>query len=611
MKNFAKRIISLLCVLSMLFSTLIAVQASSAIKLTAGSIVVAKGTGTETVDVPITISNNTGIIGMTLTINYGEGLSLTNIKKGDAFTLLTMTKSGNLSANPVKVTWDGEGENDYGNGTAVILSFTVPKDIEKEYPIEISVSGAIDENINPVAISPENGGITVAGQTHIHSSGVSLNKTTANMTVGDSVTLTATVAPSNATNKSVTWKSSNTAVATVSNGVVKAVKAGNATITVTTVDGGKTASCAVTVVNPVVAVIIDSIETNYGSFTEAVNAANSAGKAVELKVLENLDSASIESEYKHIIDLNSNTVNELNVTGEVVIKNGTVNTLNVTGIVVTENVTVGNTNAVCSGTEGTKSVYTSYALGVRMVNGAQVRIGGGLTEDGVIDSKSGLRFIAECDRNDTFVNKVLDSHYTNNTYDEGYGIGIAIGAEDSEAVVYIPAKKWQDADQSVFTAAITALSSSNFNRRFTARAYVEYDGLKLYTSESSTRSMYQVAAGLIKNESLAVNLIDVLNMYVNQTGVRLTFTAADGFSARMTGSGAYTGEAFFTLGETMCEEGIYMVNITPVGSAKIDVDLFNQYVRINNNNSVIKPAVSIKDNENGTYTISFDYSSVK
>ncbi len=95
--------------------------------------------------------------------------------------------------------------------------------------------------------------VTVVNPT-VAVTGVSLNKTTAKLTVGDSETLTATVTPSNATNKSVTWKSSNTAIATVENGVIKAVKAGTATITVTTADGGKTASCAVTVVNSVVAV---------------------------------------------------------------------------------------------------------------------------------------------------------------------------------------------------------------------------------------------------------------------------------------------------------------------------------------------------------------------
>ena len=63
------------------------------------------------------------------------------------------------------------------------------------------------------------------------------------------------MAPANATNKKVTWKSSNAAVATVdANGKVTGVKAGEATITVTTEDGGKTATCKVTVNAATVAV---------------------------------------------------------------------------------------------------------------------------------------------------------------------------------------------------------------------------------------------------------------------------------------------------------------------------------------------------------------------
>jgi len=78
--------------------------------------------------------------------------------------------------------------------------------------------------------------------------GVSLNYTTLTLTEGQTQTLAATVSPSNATNKSVTWSSNNTTVATVStSGVVTAKKAGTATITVTTVDGSKTATCSVTV----------------------------------------------------------------------------------------------------------------------------------------------------------------------------------------------------------------------------------------------------------------------------------------------------------------------------------------------------------------------------
>jgi len=84
--------------------------------------------------------------------------------------------------------------------------------------------------------------------TTVDVTGVSLNKTTTTLTVGDTETLTATVSPDGATDKTVTWSSDNTNVATVDpNGLVTAVGAGNANITVTTTDGSKTASCAVTV----------------------------------------------------------------------------------------------------------------------------------------------------------------------------------------------------------------------------------------------------------------------------------------------------------------------------------------------------------------------------
>lgn len=77
--------------------------------------------------------------------------------------------------------------------------------------------------------------------------GVSISPTTASIEVGDTVVLTPTVSPDNAANKNVTWSSNNTSVATVSNGVVTGVSAGTAVITVTTVDGGYTATCTVTV----------------------------------------------------------------------------------------------------------------------------------------------------------------------------------------------------------------------------------------------------------------------------------------------------------------------------------------------------------------------------
>lgn len=77
--------------------------------------------------------------------------------------------------------------------------------------------------------------------------GVSLNASSGELTVNGQTTLTATVAPSNATNKTVTWTSSAPTVATVVNGVVTALSAGTAVITATTEDGGFTASYSLTV----------------------------------------------------------------------------------------------------------------------------------------------------------------------------------------------------------------------------------------------------------------------------------------------------------------------------------------------------------------------------
>lgn len=84
--------------------------------------------------------------------------------------------------------------------------------------------------------------------------GVTVAPTTGSVTVGEQLTLTATVAPSDATNKAVTWSSSDDTIATVTDGVVTGVAAGDATITVTTVDGSFTATCAVTVSAATVAV---------------------------------------------------------------------------------------------------------------------------------------------------------------------------------------------------------------------------------------------------------------------------------------------------------------------------------------------------------------------
>ena len=139
----------------------------------------------------------------------------------------------------------GAGTNAEG-GTQLILSQSVASG-EAGFSVEdlLSASGA-GENIKPYYAN-ENGEIQDAIST-VKVSGVTIDQNSIILNIDASIPLTATVTPENAADKSVTWSSSNESVATVTpDGIVSAVAAGEATITVTTTDGGKTATCKVTV----------------------------------------------------------------------------------------------------------------------------------------------------------------------------------------------------------------------------------------------------------------------------------------------------------------------------------------------------------------------------
>lgn len=98
--------------------------------------------------------------------------------------------------------------------------------------------------------------IQVMANTTVYATSISLNKTSDVLMVGETDTLIATVLPTNATNKSVKWASSNLSVAYVFNGTVMAVGAGTTVITATT-DLGLPAICIVTVNKPVITISLD------------------------------------------------------------------------------------------------------------------------------------------------------------------------------------------------------------------------------------------------------------------------------------------------------------------------------------------------------------------
>ena len=119
-------------------------------------------------------------------------------------------------------------------------------------------------------------------------SSVSIVPDSITMNVGATYELSATVSPSNATNKNVMWSSNKTSVATISNGTVTAKTAGTATITVTTEDQNKTATCTVNVIVPTVPVASislskASLSLNVGqaeTLTATINPSNATNKGV-------------------------------------------------------------------------------------------------------------------------------------------------------------------------------------------------------------------------------------------------------------------------------------------------------------------------------------------
>lgn len=136
-------------------------------------------------------------------------------------------------------------------------TFTFPA--KGEYPYII----ATDQNIhwmrelitipnNWFSVTPKNDNPSVSPDVPIPGvvdvTGVTLNATSKTLNLNATFQLIATIAPANATDQSVTWSSSNSSVATVSSdGLVTGVAVGTATITVTTTDGSKTATCSITV----------------------------------------------------------------------------------------------------------------------------------------------------------------------------------------------------------------------------------------------------------------------------------------------------------------------------------------------------------------------------
>ena len=151
-------------------------------------------------------------------------------------------------------------------------------DDDANWPLKLVGSAVSEENSLGNIVS-------IKLKTYATVTSVSLNKEKTNIDPGKSETLIATVSPDTASDKTVTWSSSNSKIATVSNkGVVKGIKSGVAMITVTTNDGSLTATCEVTVNQPVTKVTLNKTATvNAGStitLTPTITPTNATDKSV-------------------------------------------------------------------------------------------------------------------------------------------------------------------------------------------------------------------------------------------------------------------------------------------------------------------------------------------
>lgn len=254
----------------------------------------ASGTGTITWsnsgDLPagLTLSESTGVISGTPTTSGTSDFTVTATNSGgsDSEQLsITISSATNIPVQSVSLDKTSLELTEGGTGTLIA---TVEPNNATNKNVTWSTSNASIATVNNGEVTAVSAGtatitatadgksatctVTVAAAT-VPVTGVTLNKTSTSLYVGDTETLTATVLPDNATNKNVTWSTSDPSVATVENGTVTAVGRGTATITVTTEDGSFTADCTVTV---------SRYSTGGGSTTYAVTAPDAENGTVRV-----------------------------------------------------------------------------------------------------------------------------------------------------------------------------------------------------------------------------------------------------------------------------------------------------------------------------------------
>ncbi len=250
-----KRAISLLMTIIMILSSFaVAVPATAAeptkLAVTANKTVVSPG---EIVSYTVSLGKVTwlGVLEFNLSVPKGMTIDSTSIVIPDGLKA-TLDSDGDIVSPAAKNNWcwsySAQDTGYTGTADLVLLTFNCKVDTDCAYgekEVTVTVQDFCDNDVNalPYTVVPVKVTVSAAATP---ATGITLDKTALDMYIGDTVTLTATVTPAAATDKTVTWSSSDTGVVTVDNGKIKAVGKGKATITAKTVNN-KTATCEVTV----------------------------------------------------------------------------------------------------------------------------------------------------------------------------------------------------------------------------------------------------------------------------------------------------------------------------------------------------------------------------
>ena len=174
----------------------------------------------DTVSIEVNLSNNPGIMYLEITPTYSAELGSPSVQNGSIMSDLTKGK---------QYVWTAD-EDVSADGNLLTMIFTVDEAVAPgNYTVGFIFRSAYnyDENLVTFTVVPAT--VTVKAKP-VPVTGIALDKETASIGTGETLTLTPIFSPETATNKNVTWSSSDKTVATVENGIVTPLKKGTTTI---------------------------------------------------------------------------------------------------------------------------------------------------------------------------------------------------------------------------------------------------------------------------------------------------------------------------------------------------------------------------------------------